>query len=150
MRPTNVQCAWTAIPLTVTPTWQICNSVLDCPEFSHVCLCSDLIWQTKCLFSLNWQVLKVLIVKFQVSTLDQCSHWLINLSCKSTSKPLNAMGARSAVCFCSQYCSWARSHRGQHYDCASYTVFTRFGYTPTQHVQPKPNSHFNLRRSLPK
>jgi len=27
--------------------------------------------------------------------------------------------------FCSQYCTWTRSHRGRHYDCASYTVFTR-------------------------
>ena len=37
----------------------------------------------KCLLSLNWQVLKVLIVKFQFSTLDHCHHLLINLSCKA-------------------------------------------------------------------
>ena len=51
------------------------------------------------LLSLNWQVLKVVIVKFQASTLDQCHHLLINLSCKSASKPLNATSARSAACF---------------------------------------------------
>jgi len=34
--------------------------------------------------------LKILIVKFQASTLDQCHHLLINLSCKSASKPFNA------------------------------------------------------------
>jgi len=39
------------------------------------------------------------IVKFKASTLDQCHHLLINLSCKSASKPLNAISARSAVCF---------------------------------------------------
>jgi len=37
----------------------------------------------KSLISLNWQVLKVLILKFQASTLDQCHHLLINLSCKA-------------------------------------------------------------------
>jgi len=35
-------------------------------------------------------------------------------SCKSAGKPLNAISAWSAVCFCSQYCSWARSHCGHH------------------------------------
>jgi len=39
---------------------------------------------------------------------------------QSACKPLNA-----------QYCTWARSHRGCHYDCACYTVFTRYGCTPT-------------------
>jgi len=53
----------------------------------------------KCLLSLNWQVLKVLIVKFQASTLDHCQHLLISLSCKSATKPLNTISARSAVCF---------------------------------------------------
>jgi len=85
------------------------------------------------MLSLNWQLLKVLIVKFQASTLDQCHHLLINLSCKSASKPANA-----------QYCTWARSHRGRHYDCA-YTVFTRFWCTPTPHVQSKPSSDFARR-----
>jgi len=28
----------------------------------------------------------------------------------------------------------------------AYTVFARFGSTPTQHVQPKPNSDFALRQ----
>jgi len=37
------------------------------------------------------------------------------VSCKSLSKLLN-----------DQYCTWARSHHGRHYDCACYTVFTRF------------------------
>ena len=75
--------------------------------FSPENMCSDLIRQIKSLLSLIWQVLKVLIVKFQASTLDQCHHLFINLSCISVSKPLNA-----------QYCTWARSHRGRHYDCA--------------------------------
>jgi len=60
------------------------------------------------------QVLNILIVKFQDSTLHQCHHLLINFTCKSACKPLNA-----------QYCTWARSHRGRHYDCA-YTVLIRF------------------------
>ena len=75
--------------------------------FSPEHMCSDLIRQIKTLLSLNWQVLIVLIVKFQASTLDQCHHLFINLSCISASKPLNA-----------QYCTWARSHRGRHYECA--------------------------------
>jgi len=78
-------------------------------------------------------------VKFQASSLDlYFGSMLINHSCKSASKPLNA-----------QYCTWARSHRGRHYDCA-YTAFTRFWCTPTQHVQPKPSSDFALRHWLPK
>jgi len=64
--------------------------------FSPEQLCSDLSRQIKSLLSLKWQVL---IVKFQASTLDQCYHLLINLSCQSASKPLNAISARSAVCF---------------------------------------------------
>jgi len=83
--------------------------------FSPDHMCSDLIRQIKSLLSLNRQVLKVLIVKFQASTLDQCHHLLINLSCISASKPLNA-----------QYCTYARSHRCRHYNCACYIVFTRF------------------------
>jgi len=65
--------------------------------FSPEHMCSDLIQQIKSLLSLNWQVSKVLIVKFQASTLDQCHHLFINLSCISAGKPLNA-----------QYCAWAR------------------------------------------
>jgi len=91
------------------------------------------------LLSLNWQVLKVLMMKFQVSTLDQCHHLLINLSCKSASKLLHA-----------QYCTWARNHRDRLYDCACCTVFTHFWCAPTQHVQPKPSSDFVLRHWLPK
>jgi len=101
--------------------------------FSPEHMCSDLIRQIKSLLSLNWQVLKVLIVKYQASTLDQCYHLLINLSCISA-----------------QYCAWARSHRDRHYDCACYTVFARFCCTPAQHVQPKPSSDFALRHWLPK
>jgi len=44
-------------------------------------LCSDLIRRIKSLLSLNWQVLNILILKFQASTLDQCHHLFINLSC---------------------------------------------------------------------
>ena len=44
--------------------------------FSPEHMCSYLIRQIKSLLSLNWQVLKVLIVKFQASTLDQCHHLL--------------------------------------------------------------------------
>jgi len=81
--------------------------------FSPEHMCSDLIRQIKSLVSLNWQVLKVLIVKFQASTLDQCHHLLINLSYISASKPLNA-----------QYYTWARSHRRHHYDCACCCIYT--------------------------
>jgi len=119
--------------------------------FSPEQLCSDLSRQIKSLLSLNWQVLKVLIVKFQASTLDQCHHLLINLSCKSASKSLNATSARSAVwqhAFCSQYCIRAWRHRGRHYDCASYTVFTRFRCTPAQYVQSKLSSDFALTDAL--
>jgi len=62
-------------------------------------LCSYLSWQIKSLLSLNWLVLKVLIVKFQASTLDQRHNLLINLFCKSARKPLDARSARSAVGF---------------------------------------------------
>ena len=86
--------------------------------FSPEHLCSDLSRQTKNLLSLNWHVLKVLIAKFHASSLDlYFGSMLINLSCKSASKPLNA-----------HYCPSARSHRGRHQDCA-YTVFTRFWFT---------------------
>ena len=47
--------------------------------FSPEQLCSDLSRQIK-KFAF---VLKVLTVKFQASTLDQCHHLLINLSCKT-------------------------------------------------------------------
>jgi len=67
--------------------------------FSPEQLCLDSIQQIKSLLSLHWQVLKVLIVNFQASTLDQCHHLLMNLSCKSASKHLDAISARSAVCF---------------------------------------------------
>jgi len=67
--------------------------------FSPEQLCSNLSRQMKSLLSLNWQVLKVLIMKFQASTSDHCHHLLIKLSCKSASEPLNAISARSAVCF---------------------------------------------------
>ena len=96
--------------------------------FSPEQLCSDLSRKIKSLLSLNRQVLTVLIENFPASTLDQCHHLLINLICKSASKPLNAVSARSAACFLQR-----------HDDCASYTVFTRFGCAPTQHVQSKPN-----------
>ena len=110
-------------------------------SFSPEQLCSDLDRQMKSLLSWNWQVLKVLMVKFHAFTLDQCHHLLINLFCKSASKPLNA-----------QYCTLARSHRGRHYDCGCYrpTVFARFWCTPTQHVQPMPSSDFALRHWFPK
>jgi len=52
-------------------------------EFSLEQLCSDLSRQTKSLISLNWQVLKVLTLKFHASTLDQCHYLRINLSCKA-------------------------------------------------------------------
>ena len=52
---------------------------------------------------------KSLIVKFQASTLDQCHHLLINLSCKSASEPVNA-----------QYYTWARSNRGRQYGWACF------------------------------
>jgi len=107
--------------------------------FSPEQLCSDLSRQMKSLLSLNWQVLKVLSVKFQSSTLDHCHHLLIKFSCKSASKPLNA-----------QYYTWARSHRGRHYDFACYAVCTRFWCTSTQHIQLKPSSDFSLRHWLPK
>ena len=99
-------------------------------------LYSDLSRQPKSWLSLNWQVLKVLTVKFQASALDQCHHLLINLSCKSVGKPLDAQ------------CCNALEEEGvaafRHYDCA-YTVFTRFWCTPTRHVQPKPNSDVALK-----
>jgi len=52
-------------------------------------LCSDLSRQIKSAF-IELTNLNILIVKFQASTLDQYQHLLINLSCKSASKPLNA------------------------------------------------------------
>jgi len=57
--------------------------------FSPEQLCSDLSRQIESLLTLNWQVLKVLILKFQASALDH-HHLFVNLSCKSASKPLNA------------------------------------------------------------
>jgi len=65
--------------------------------FSPEQLCSDLSRQIESLLSLNWQLLKVLIVKFQASSLDQCHHLLINLSWKSASKPVHAISARSVL-----------------------------------------------------
>ena len=104
-----------------SPSWlrAWCMFLVFFPEH----MCSDLIRQIKSLLSLNWQVLEVLIVKFQVSTLDHCHHLFINLSCTSASKPLNA-----------QYYTWARSHRGRHYDCALvilYCIYTLLMCTNT-------------------
>jgi len=61
-----------------------------CLAFSPEHMCTDLSRQTERLLLLNWQVLKVLIVKFQASSLDlYFGSLLINLSCKSASKNLN-------------------------------------------------------------
>jgi len=76
--------------------WKIGHETCMFLAFSPEQLCSDLSRQIKSLLSVNWQVLKVLIVKFQASTLDQFHHLLIN---KSASKSLNATSVRSAVCF---------------------------------------------------
>ena len=44
-----------------------------------------------------------------------------------------ATSARSAVyAFCSQYCSWARSHCGRHYECAYCTLLM---YTNTCSIE---------------
>jgi len=99
--------------------------------------------QTKRLLSLNWQVSKVLIVKFQASILDQCYHLLINLSWKSACKPLNAISARSAILQLSKKSSRPALR------LPFYTVFARFGCTTTQHVQSKPSRHFALKQWLP-
>ena len=50
--------------------------------------------------------------------------------------------------FCSQDCSWAKSHRGRNYDCVFFYLHTCW-YIPT-HVQSKPSSDFALRQRLPK
>jgi len=95
-------------------------------------MCSDLRWEIWSLLSLNWQVLKVLIVKFQASTLDQCHHLLINLSCKTASKPLNAVSARSAVCFLQPILQLSkRSSRPPLRLCLLYCIYTLLMYTNT-------------------
>ena len=64
------------------------------------------------------------LVKFQVSTLEESQHLLVKLSCESACENLDAVSARSALCFFSQYCSWARSHRGCHCDCGWFVCTT--------------------------
>jgi len=59
-------------------------------------------------------------VNFHVSILDESHHLLIKCSCKTDDENLDSLRARFAVCFCSLYCSWARSHCGRHYDCVFY------------------------------
>jgi len=41
----------------------------------------------------------LLLVKFQVSTLDESQHLLVKLSCESACENLDAISARSALCF---------------------------------------------------
>jgi len=91
-------------------------------------------------------------VNFQASALDQSHHFLINLSCKSVGKPLNAISARSAVGFLQPILQLSKkSLRPPLRMLFLYsTVFTRFGCTPTQHVQSKPSRKFALRHWLPK
>jgi len=48
--------------------------------------------------------------------------------------------------FCSQYCNWARSHRGRHCACAFY-IYTLLMYTPT-HVQSNPSTDQRCSRDL--
>ena len=67
--------------------------------FSSEQLCSDLKSKNQKSAFIETTVLKVLIEKFPASTLDHCHHLLVNLFCKSASKPLNDVSARSAVCF---------------------------------------------------
>ena len=114
-------------------------------------LCSYLSWQIKSLLSLNWLVLKVLIVKFQASTLDQRHNLLINLFCKSARKPLDARSARSAVGFLQPILQLSKTSSRP-------TLRLRFLYcistlrmctNTAQHVQSKPSSNFALRRWLP-
>jgi len=59
-------------------------------------------------------------VEFQAFTLAKSHHLLAILSCENACENLDAVSARFAVCFCSQYCSWARSHRGRHCYCFFY------------------------------
>ena len=49
------------------------------------------------LSSLNWQVLKVFLVKFPAFSLDESHHLLVMLSCKNARENLDAINAKSAA-----------------------------------------------------
>jgi len=57
----------------------------------------------------------------------------LNLACKSASKPLNAISARSVVCFLQPILQLSKKSSGPPLRLR----FTRFGCTPTPHVQSK-------------
>jgi len=87
------------------------------------------------------------LLNFQVSALNESHHFLVKHSCESACENLDAISARSAVCFFSQYCSLTRSHRGRHCDCAFY-IYTLLMCTNTR--LSKPSSDIALRHRLPK
>jgi len=99
--------------------------------FSSEQLCSDLSRKMKSLLSLNRQVLKVFTVKFPASTLDQCHHLLINLFCKNASKPLNAVSARSAVCFLQPILQLSKKSSRLTLRLRLYCIYTLWMYTNT-------------------
>jgi len=74
------------------------------------------------------------LLNYQVSTLNESHHFLVKHSCESACGNLDAISARSAVRFFSQYCRWTRSHRGRHCDCAFY-IHTLLMYTNTRLIE---------------
>ena len=109
-------------------------------------LCSDLSRQMKSLLSLNWQVLKVLMVKFPAFTSDQFHHLLINVPAKELVHLSLLQVHDLQYAFCSQYYSWANSHRGRLKIAFLILYLHCSGCTPTQHVQSKLDSDFALRQ----
>jgi len=74
------------------------------------------------------------LLNFRLSTLNESHHFLVKHSCESACENLDAISARSAVCFFSQYCSLTRSHRGRHCDCAFY-IYTLLMCTNTRLIE---------------
>jgi len=84
----------------------------------------------------------MILVKFQGSTLDQSHHLLVKLSCKNASENRCSIEQKRSMlqiqylqyAFCSQYCSWARSHRGRHYGCTFY-IYMLLLYSNTRSIE---------------
>jgi len=68
--------------------------------------------------------------------LNESYHFLVKLSGESVCEDLDTIlvSARSAVCFFSQSCRWARSHCGCHCDYAFY-IYALQMYTNTRSIE---------------
>jgi len=88
------------------------------------------------------------LVNFQISTLNESRHFLVKLSCKRVYENLDAVSARSAVCFFSANIAVEQGAIVAVIMIALF-IFTLLRFTKTR-FQSNPSSEFARRHRLPK